>query len=234
MLQKLKEAVWKANMRLGEEGLVILTWGNASAVDREKGVMVIKPSGVAYETMKPKDMVVVSLASGKVVEGKLRPSSDAPTHRVLYESFSGIGAIVHTHSLYATVWAQAGKEIPPLGTTHADHFYGAVPCTRAMTAAEINEEYERNTGLVIQEKFKDVDPMQMPAVLVSGHAPFTWGTTMDEAVKNAVTLERVARMASETLAINPSLSRMSKALLDKHFLRKHGPRAYYGQKKSGK
>jgi L-ribulose-5-phosphate 4-epimerase len=232
MLQQLKEEVYEANINLVKEGLVILTWGNASAIDRSSGMMVIKPSGVPYDKMKPKDMVVVSIETGKVVEGKLRPSSDTPTHCVLYAGFSEIGGIAHMHSPHATAWAQANKELPPFGTTHADHFHGTIPCTREMTEREIEESYEENTGRVILGRFDGIDPMNMPAVFVASHAPFTWGTTVADAVKNAVTLERVCGMASEALSLNPSLSRMPGALVDKHFFRKHGKNAYYGQRKN--
>jgi len=232
MLQQLKEEVYEANINLVKEGLVILTWGNASAIDRSSGMMVIKPSGVPYDKMKPKDMVVVSIETGKVVEGKLRPSSDTPTHCVLYAGFAEVGGIAHMHSPHATAWAQANKELPPFGTTHADHFHGTIPCTREMTEREIEESYEENTGRVILGRFDGIDPMNMPAVFVASHAPFTWGTTVADAVKNAVTLERVCGMASEALSLNPSLSRMPRALVDKHFFRKHGKNAYYGQKKT--
>ena len=232
MLQQLKEEVFEANISLVRSGLVALTWGNASAVDRPSGLMVIKPSGIPYDTMKPKDMVVVSLETGKVVEGKLRPSSDAPTHRMLYAGFAEIGGIVHTHSPHATAWAQAKKELPPLGTTHADHFHGAVPCTRMMTDDEIEGGYEENTGRVILERFAGMDPLHVPAVFVASHAPFTWGKNVGDAVKNAITLEQVCGMATETLLLNPSLSSMTPALVKKHFFRKHGKDAYYGQKKS--
>ena len=232
MLQQLKEEVFEANISLVRSGLVALTWGNASAVDRPSGLMVIKPSGIPYDTMKPKDIVVVSLETGKVVEGKLRPSSDAPTHRMLYAGFAEIGGIVHTHSPHATAWAQAKKELPPLGTTHADHFHGAVPCTRMMTDDEIEGGYEENTGRVILERFAGMDPLHVPAVFVASHAPFTWGKNVGDAVKNAITLEQVCGMATETLLLNPSLSSMTPALVKKHFFRKHGKDAYYGQKKS--
>ena len=231
MLEQLKKRVCEANLRLVREGLVLLTWGNVSAVARKEGLIVIKPSGVAYDKMKPGQMVVVSLKTGEVIEGTLRPSSDTPTHLELYRAFSEIGGIVHSHSLYATAWAQAGREIPAFGTTHADHFYGTVPCTREMKQGEIENDYEKNTGCVIVERFKDMDPLHLPAVLVAGHAPFTWGATLEEAVTNSLVLERVARMASETLLLNPKQRPLKKTLLDKHFLRKHGSGAYYGQKK---
>lgn len=230
MLEKLKAEVCQANLDLVAEGLVIQTWGNASAVDRERGVIVIKPSGVPYAEMKPEHMVVVSLADGKVVEGKLKPSSDTPTHLVLYRAFAGIGGIVHTHSLYATAWAQARREIPALGTTHSDHFHGPVPCTRLMTAKEIQTSYEANTGLVIVERFAGLDPLARPAVLVASHGPFAWGKTVADAVHNAVALEFVAWLASEALRINAKIKPMQSVLLDKHFLRKHGAGACYGQK----
>jgi len=232
MLEKLKAEVCKANLDLVAKGLVIQTWGNVSGIDRASGNVVIKPSGVPYDGMKPKHMVVVSLKTGEVVEGRLKPSSDTPTHLALYRAFKGIGGIVHTHSLYATAWAQARKEIPALGTTHADYFYGPVPCTRALTPKEIKSDYELNTGKVIVERFRKLDPVEMPAVLVASHAPFVWGPTAEKAVQNAVVLEYVARLANETLRANSiiSVKPMPQALLDKHFLRKHGLGAYYGQK----
>lgn len=230
MLEELKRQVCAANLKLVAEGLVIQTWGNTSGIDRARGLVVIKPSGVAYDRMQPKDMVVVSLQTGQVVDGRLKPSSDTPTHLVLYRAFSGIGGIVHTHSLYATAWAQARKRIPSYGTTQADYWFGEVPCTRPMTPREIKREYEANTGQVIDETFKKLDPMQHPAVLVASHGPFTWGRDVDEAVHNAAVLEFVARLASETLRLNPKTKPMPSVLLKKHFLRKHGPKAYYGQK----
>jgi L-ribulose-5-phosphate 4-epimerase len=230
MLEKLKAAVCQANLNLVREGLVIQTWGNASGIDRERGLVVIKPSGVAYDGMKPEHMVVVSLKTGKVAEGNLRPSSDTPTHLVLYRAFQEIGGIVHTHSLYATAWAQARRKIPAYGTTQADYWFGEVPCTRAMTPREIKSDYEANTGQVIAETFRKLDPMQHPAVLVAGHGPFTWGKDVKAAVHNAAVLEFVARLAGETLRINPKTKPMESALLNKHFLRKHGTNAYYGQK----
>ena len=229
MLQELKEQVCEANLRLVREGLVTLTWGNVSGIDRNENLVVIKPSGVSYAEMKPEHMVVVSLKTGELVEGKLRPSSDTPTHRELYKAFRGIGGIAHSHSPYATAWAQARKEIPVLGTTHADHFYGRIPCTRVMKKKEIEDNYELNTGRVITERFSKLDPLEIPAVLVASHAPFAWGATVDEAVKNAVVLEQIARMAMETLRVNPKSQSMSDALLQKHFQRKHGPQSYYGQ-----
>jgi L-ribulose-5-phosphate 4-epimerase len=230
MLEKLKEQVYRANLRLAAEGLVMQTWGNVSGVDRAGGHVVIKPSGVPYEEMKPEHMVVVSLATGKVAEGDLRPSSDTPTHRVLYQAFADIGGLVHAHSLYATAWAQARREIPCFGTTHADYFYGPVPCTRPLRAEEIADDYEANTGRVIAERFHSLDPRQMPAVLVAEHGPFAWGAGPDEAVSAAVTLEQVSRLATETLRVEPYPRPISQGLLDKHYLRKHGPEAYYGQK----
>jgi L-ribulose-5-phosphate 4-epimerase len=228
MLEKLKEEVWKANLDLVKHGLVIFTWGNVSGIDRQHGMVVIKPSGVSYDTMKPSDMVVLDLY-GKVVEGNLKPSSDAPTHLVLYRQFLNIGGVVHTHSPWATAWAQAGKGIPALGTTHADYFYGEIPCTRKMTQEEIKGDYELETGHVIIERFKGLNPDQVPGVLVNNHAPFTWGKDAGDAVHNAVVVEEVAKMAFHTLQLNP-LATMDQALLDKHFLRKHGANAYYGQK----
>jgi L-ribulose-5-phosphate 4-epimerase len=230
MLKELKAQVCAANLKLVAEGLVLHTWGNASGIDRAGGRMVIKPSGVPYAEMKPEQMVVVSLESGKVLEGKANPSSDTPTHLVLYRAFKEIGGIVHTHSLFGTVWAQARREIPALGTTHADYFHGPIPCTRLMTTAEIRKDYEANTGEVIVERFARLDPLACPGVLVASHAPFTWGETIKEAVHNAVVLEQVARMASETLRVNPAIRPMQSALLEKHYCRKHGPGAYYGQR----
>lgn len=229
MLEELKKQVCDANLKLVAEGLVIQTWGNVSGVDRASGHMVIKPSGVPYAEMKPEHMVVVALDSGKVVEGGLNPSSDTPTHLVLYRAFKGVGGIVHTHSLYGTVWAQARREIPALGTTHADYFHGPIPCTRLMKPAEIKDDYEAETGNVIVELFKKRDPLSCPGVLVASHAPFAWGKTVKEAVHNAIVLEQVARMASETFRVNSSVKPMQQVLLDKHYLRKHGPGAYYGQ-----
>lgn len=231
MLEELKQRVCDANLKLVAEGLVIQTWGNVSAVDRASGNVVIKPSGVPYDVMQPEHMVVVSLETGEVVEGDLRPSSDTPTHVVLYRAFEGIGGVVHTHSLYATAWAQALRDIPALGTTHADYFYGAVPCTRLMTPDEIAGEYEARTGDVIVERFEGTDALHFPGVLVASHAPFAWGKTVEKAVENAVVLENIAHLASETLKIEAAASAMQQELLDKHFLRKHGPGAYYGQKK---
>jgi L-ribulose-5-phosphate 4-epimerase len=229
-LADLRRQVCDVNLRLVADGLVILTWGNASAIDRDRGLVVIKPSGVPYGEMRPEHMVVVSLDTGLPVEGALRPSSDTPTHLVLYRAFAGIGGIVHTHSLHATAWAQAGRSLPALGTTHADYFHGAIPCTRPMTDQEIGGDYEVNTGRVIVERFAGLDPLAMPAVLVASHAPFTWGPTVGKAAENAVVLEYTARLAAETLALQPDAPGMPPALLDKHFLRKHGPGAYYGQR----
>ena len=233
MLEKLKADVCKANLDLVRKGLVIETWGNASGVDRERGVMVIKPSGVPYDGMKPQHMVTVSLKTGKVVDGNLKPSSDTDTHLILYRAFPKIGGVVHTHSLYATAWAQAQRTLPSYGTTQADYWYGDVPCTRLLKPAEIKNDYEANTGDVIVETFKKLkfDPMQHPAVLVASHGPFTWGKDVADAVHNAGVLEFIARLASETLRINPKLKPMQSVLLDKHFMRKHGPKATYGQAK---
>ncbi|HLX95955.1 MAG TPA: L-ribulose-5-phosphate 4-epimerase [Verrucomicrobiae bacterium] len=230
MLEALKRQVCASNLQLVTEGLVIQTWGNASGIDRERGLVVIKPSGVPYDGMKPEHMVVVSLATGKVAEGNLRPSSDTPTHLVLYRAFPKIGGVVHTHSLYATAWAQARRKIPAYGTTQADYWFGEVPCTRALTPAEVKGDYEANTGQVVVETFNRLDPLRHPAVLVASHGPFTWGRDVNEAVHNAVVLEFVARLAGETLRINPKTRPMASALLNKHFLRKHGTNAYYGQK----
>ncbi|MBK7732436.1 MAG: L-ribulose-5-phosphate 4-epimerase [Bacteroidales bacterium] len=229
MLEKLKEEVFRANLDLVRHGLVIMTWGNVSGIDRESGLMVIKPSGVSYDRMTAADMVVTDL-DGNVMEGTLNPSTDAPTHRALYRAFPGAGGIVHTHSTWATAWAQACRPIPCLGTTHADHFYGAVPVTRKLTEKETADDYEYNTGLIIAEALKGSDPMSMPAVLVASHGPFIWGATPADAVHNAVVLEEVARMAaiSATLADPKEIDRH---LLDRHYLRKHGKNAYYGQKK---
>lgn len=230
MLEELKVCVCQANLNLVAEGLVMQTWGNASGVDRKKGLMVIKPSGVPYRGMKPEHMVVISIKDGKVVEGNLKPSSDSDTHLELYRAFPGIGGIAHTHSLYATAWAQARKNIPCYGTTQADYWFGEVPCTRAMTPKEIRTDYEKNTGKVIIETFRKLDPLEHPAVLVASHGPFTWGATVSDAVHNACVLEFVARMASETLRINPKTKPVHSVLHSKHFLRKHGAKAYYGQK----
>ena len=230
MLEEIKKQVCEANLQLVAAGLVIQTWGNASAMVRDLGVLVIKPSGVPYSGMKPEHMVVVSLETGQAVAGSLKPSSDTPTHLELYRAFPDLGGVVHTHSLYATAWAQACRKIPSYGTTQADYWYGEVPCTRALTPAEIHTDYEKNTGAVIIETFQKLKPLDHPAVLVASHGPFTWGPDVATAVRNAEILEFVARLASETLRLNPAIPPMASALLDKHFLRKHGPQAYYGQK----
>lgn len=230
MLEELKKEVFQANLDLVKQGLVIFTWGNVSGVDREKGLVVIKPSGVSYETMKPEDMVVVSLETGKVVEGDLNPSSDTPTHLVLYRAFQNIQGVVHTHSTYATAWAQAGKDIPNIGTTHADYFYKAVPCTADMTKEEVDGKYELETGNVIVKRFEGINPDHTPGVLVKNHGPFTWGTSPANAVYNAKVLEQCAKMAFISFAINPETT-MNPLLIEKHYSRKHGPNAYYGQKK---
>lgn len=230
MLEELKKEVFQANLDLVKQGLVIFTWGNVSGVDREKGLVVIKPSGVSYETMKPEDMVVVSLETGKVVEGDLNPSSDTPTHLVLYCAFQNIQGVVHTHSTYATAWAQAGKDIPNIGTTHADYFYKAVPCTADMTKEEVEGKYELETGNVIVKRFEGINPDHTPGVLVKNHGPFTWGTSPANAVYNAKVLEQCAKMAFISFAINPETT-MNPLLIEKHYSRKHGPNAYYGQKK---
>jgi L-ribulose-5-phosphate 4-epimerase len=229
MLTELKEQVHRANLELVRGGLVIHAFGNASAVDSARRLVAIKPSGVPYERLAPDDIVIVSLETGEVVEGKLRPSSDTPTHLLLYREIPSIGGVVHTHSLYATAWAQGCREIPPFGTTHADHFHGPIPCTRMLTAEEIAGDYEANTGRVIVERMKGLDPGRFPGVLVAGHGPFTWGKDAAEAVHNAGVLEHLARLASETLRISPETKPIPDALLDKHFFRKHGPGAYYGQ-----
>ena len=231
MLEELKEKVFKANLDLVKQGLVIFTWGNVSGIDREKGLVVIKPSGVSYDEMKVSDMVVVDLESGKVVEGDLNPSSDTPTHLVLYKAFPNIQGVVHTHSTYATAFAQAGKDIPNIGTTHADYFHDAIPCTAKMRAEQM-AEYEKETGVVIADCIRErrINPMHTPGVLVKNHGPFTWGKDADHAVYNAVVLEQVAKMAFVSFCINPCIT-MSPLLVEKHFSRKHGPNAYYGQKK---
>ncbi len=228
MLEKLKQDVLEANLLLPKYGLITFTWGNVSAIDRASGLVVIKPSGVPYDGMTAEDMVVVDL-DGKVVEGKWKPSSDTPTHLVLYKAFSGCGGIVHTHSRWATSFAQAGVGIAPLGTTQGDYFYGEIPCTREMTPEEIAGEYEKETGNVIVETFRGKDPAAIPAVLVHSHGPFTWGKDAHEAVHNAVVLEEVAFMNFHALQLNPAQTRMQQELLDKHYLRKHGKNAYYGQ-----
>ncbi|MDR1762524.1 MAG: L-ribulose-5-phosphate 4-epimerase [Dysgonamonadaceae bacterium] len=228
MLENLKKHVFDANIALVKHGLVIFTWGNVSGIDRGAGLVVIKPSGVSYDAMKADDMVVVDL-EGRVVEGKLKPSSDTPTHLVLYKAFTEIGGIVHTHSTYATAWAQAGRDIPNIGTTHADYFHDAIPCTEDMTEAEVKGAYEAETGNVIVRRFAALNPVHTPGVLVKNHGPFAWGKDAHDAVHNAVVLEQVAKMASIAYAVNPSLT-MNPLLIEKHFSRKHGPNAYYGQK----
>jgi L-ribulose-5-phosphate 4-epimerase len=228
MLDKLKTEVLNANLDLVKEGLVIHTWGNVSARDPESRLIVIKPSGVSYSKMRPGDMVVVD-PDGKVVEGKYKPSTDAPTHLLLYRKWDAIGGIVHTHSSFATAWAQAGRAIPPFGTTHADHYYGEVPCTRSLTDSEIAGDYEINTGRIIIESMEDVDPLAIPSVLVNAHGPFCWGTDANDALYNAISLEEIARIAFYTVLLGKS-EPLSKSLLDKHFKRKHGKNAYYGQK----
>ncbi|MDR0745832.1 MAG: L-ribulose-5-phosphate 4-epimerase [Mediterranea sp.] len=229
MLEALKKEVLQANLDLVKHGLVIFTWGNVSAIDRESGLVVIKPSGVSYDDMKAEDMVVVD-PDGNVVEGKLKPSSDTPTHLVLYKAFPKAGAVVHTHSTYATAWAQAGLDIPNIGTTHADYFHDAIPCTADMTEAEVTGAYEWETGNVIVARFAGMDPVHTPGVLVKNHGPFAWGPNAGSAVHHAVVMEQVAKMASIAYAANPNLT-MNPLLVEKHFSRKHGPDAYYGQKK---
>lgn len=229
MLEQLKEQVFQANLLLPKHGLVTFTWGNVSGIDRQQGLVVIKPSGVSYEEMKAEDMVVVELETGKKVEGSLKPSSDTATHIELYKAFPNVGGIVHTHSRWATSFAQAGRGIKALGTTHADYFYGEIPCTRKMTKAEIEGEYEKETGLVIAETFREKDPDAIPAVLVYSHGPFAWGKDPMDAVHNAVVLEEVAFMNLHTMMLEPDILPMQQELLDKHYLRKHGKNAYYGQ-----
>lgn len=231
--EKLKQQVLKANLALVEAGLVVLTWGNASGADREAGVMAIKPSGVSYETLAADDIVVLSIATGAVVEGRGRPSSDTPTHLHLYREFSSANGVVHTHSVYGTAFAQAMRPIPCLGTTHADNFYGEIPVTREMRPEEVAADYELNTGRVIVERFRDgkIDPASVPGVLVASHAPFAWGSTPEKAVENAIVLEFTAQMALAGLSLRPDIKPIPGYLLDKHFLRKHGPQAYYGQAK---
>jgi len=231
----LREEVCAANRRLPATGLVILTWGNVSGVDREAGLMAIKPSGVAYHDLEPDQIVVLRLEDGEQVEGSLRPSSDTPTHLHLYRAFPEIGGVVHTHSSHASSWAQAERELPCFGTTHADHFYGTVPLTRALEPAEIETEYELNTGVVIVERLHELklSPSQMPGILVSRHGPFAWGKSVDAALSNAVILEEIARMGFASVLLRPGLEPAPRILVDKHFLRKHGPGAYYGQKSGG-
>ena len=230
MLEELKKEVYEANMLLPKYGLVTFTWGNVSGIDREKGLVVIKPSGVSYEEMQASDMVVVDL-DGNVIEGSLNPSSDTPTHVALYRAFPSLGGVVHTHSRWATTFAQMGRGIPALGTTHADYFYGEIPCARNLTAEEIEEGYEMNTGRVIIETFQGKNPVYIPAVLCKNHGPFTWGKDAAEAVHNAVVLEEIARMNFMTELINPQAGPAPQCMQDKHFMRKHGPNAYYGQGK---
>jgi len=235
MLEKLKKQVLEANLLLPKYGLITFTWGNVSGIDREKGLVVIKPSGVEYDGMTSEQMVVVELETGKAVDSTLSPSSDTATHLMLYKAFPNIGGVVHTHSRWATIFAQAGKCIPALGTTHADYFYGEIPCTRQMTKQEIDDEYEKNTGKVIIERFEGIDPDVVPAALVYSHGPFTWGKNANEAVHNAVVLEEIAFMAWHDIMMFASLSSnnppaMQQELLDRHYLRKHGKNAYYGQK----
>lgn len=229
MLESLKEQVFQANLLLPRHGLVTFTWGNVSGISRELGLMVIKPSGVDYDDLRVDEMVVVELKTGKVVEGKLKPSSDTPTHIELYKAFPNIGGVVHTHSRWATSFAQAGRSLTALGTTHADYFYGEIPCTRQMVKSEIEGEYEKQTGLVIKETFQEKDPDAIPAVLVFSHGPFSWGKDPMDAVHLAVVLEEVAFINFHTLQLNPGTSPMQQELLDKHYLRKHGATAYYGQ-----
>ena len=230
MLESLKQQVLEANLDLVKYGLVTLTWGNVSGISRDGGYVVIKPSGVEYSHLKVDDMVVLDL-SGKIVDGKLRPSSDSPTHLELYRSFPNIGGVAHSHSQFATIFAQACKEIPCFGTTHADAFNGAVPITRFLKKKEVKEQYELNTGKVIAARFKKLDPSAIPGILVAGHAPFTWGKNAEEAVKNSLILERVAFMAIYSMELDPKLKSLPEYILDKHFQRKHGPDAYYGQEK---
>lgn len=231
MLKDLKEQVWQANLDLAKFKLVILTFGNVSGFDRREGLVAIKPSGVSYEELRPEDMIIVDL-DGKVAEGKLNPSSDTPSHLELYKAFSEIGGVSHAHSVYATAFAQAVTEIPCFGTTHADHFNGPLPVTRFLTRKEVETDYEGNTGKVIVERFARIKPLEMPAVLVAGHGPFSWGRTPDEAVQNNLILETVAKMALLTRLANPKIKDLPGYLLNKHYQRKHGPKAYYGQKRS--
>lgn len=228
MLEKLKADVLEANLELVRQGLVIHTWGNASGIDREQGLVVIKPSGVPYSTMRAEDMVVTDM-DGDVVEGTMKPSSDLGTHLLLYTAFDNVGGVVHTHSEHATAWAQAARPIPPFGTTHADYFYGAIPVTEELSTFEIKGDYVHNTGLAITRRFRTLDPDAIPGVLVAGHAPFAWGTDAHDAVHNAVVLEAVAKMAWMTLQLNPNTRQVSQALLDRHYFRKHGAAATYGQ-----
>ncbi|MFP4054135.1 MAG: L-ribulose-5-phosphate 4-epimerase AraD [Phycisphaerae bacterium] len=229
-LDDLKRRVCDANLALVGEGLVIQTWGNVSGADRQLGAMVIKPSGVAYDGMRPEHMVAVSLESGRPLDSDLRPSSDTATHLELYRAFEKIAGVVHTHSTFATAWAQGCRSLPALGTTHADYFHGPVPCTRPLTEQEVGGEYEANTGRVIVETFEGIDPLAVPAVLVGQHGPFTWGASPEKAVASAILLEHLCLLASQTLRVNPDVQGIPRHLLDKHYLRKHGPGAYYGQK----
>lgn len=232
MLEQLKQQVYEANMELPKRGLVTYTWGNVSGIDRASGLFVIKPSGVEYDELRPEDLVVMDL-NGDKVEGDLNPSSDTRTHLELYKAFPDIGGVVHTHSPHAVAWAQAGRDIPAFGTTHADYFYGPIPCARALTQEEINEDYEKNTGKVIIEEFtkRGIQPMHVPAVICTSHGPFTWGKDAAQAVYHAVVLEEVAKMAIYTIQIDPNAAPAPQRIQDKHFLRKHGPNAYYGQHK---
>lgn len=232
MLEQLKQQVYEANMELPKRGLVTYTWGNVSGIDRASGLFVIKPSGVEYDELRPEDLVVMDL-NGNKVEGDLNPSSDTRTHLELYKAFPDIGGVVHTHSPHAVAWAQAGRDIPAFGTTHADYFYGPIPCARALTQEEIDEDYEKNTGKVIIEEFtkRGIQPMHVPAVICSSHGPFTWGKDAAQAVYHAVVLEEVAKMAIYTIQIDPNAAPAPQRIQDKHFLRKHGPNAYYGQHK---
>jgi len=229
--EQLKEEVWQANRKLFEAGLVVHTWGNVSGANRREGVMAIKPSGVDYADLRPEDIVVLSLETGTTLDGELRPSSDTPTHLLLYQKFEAVGGVVHTHSTYATAWAQACREIPCLGTTHADHFFGSVPLTRQLTPEEIEQNYERNTGEVIVERFatQGLNPVEIPGVLVPSHGAYAWGDSATAALRNAIILEEVARMAFHTVLLDPNIGELADALLKKHYMRKHGPDAYYGQ-----
>jgi L-ribulose-5-phosphate 4-epimerase len=232
VLDELKRRVYDQNVELLRRGLVIDTWGNASGVDRTSGRIVIKPSGVPYESMRPSDMVVVDLRTGEVIDGAYKPSSDTATHMEIYRAFPTVGGVVHTHSLYATAWAQAGRDIPALGTTHADYFFGDIPCTRPMRAEEIQGDYEASTGTVIVERMVGMDPLEMPAILVANHGPFAWGASVEKAVNNASIMEHLAHLAIQTLQISPKTGAINPVLLDKHFHRKHGPGSYYGQKRA--
>ena len=233
VLDELRQLVCWANLELDRRGLVVDTWGNVSGIDRAAGAVVIKPSGVPYDGMRPEQMVVVSLADGRVIEGQLKPSSDAPTHLEIYRAFDSVGGVAHAHSLHATAWAQAGRDVPCLGTTHADYVNGPIPCTRPMTPEEIRDDYEANTGRVIVERMAGMDPLHVPVALVAGHGPFVWGKSADEAVQLAAIVEHLARLASATINIDPSAAPVRRELLAKHFGRKHGPGAYYGQRGGG-